>query len=200
MPRAKWFDKNHNRISCSIEKCQQPVLIRGWCRKHYKRWLAHGDPNTILRGEIGKWHLHTGGYNAMKIKGKLILQHRYIMEHYLGKKLKSNEVVHHIDENRLNNCIENLEVMIRNQHIGIHHTTTFRDKTHKQCTYCKVIKPRWMFDFESKKKRKSKFFDPHHTRCKSCRYLNDKRNQNRPGNFNFIKTHCKINHPSRKIS
>lgn len=29
---------------CSINGCQSPVNARGWCRKHYKRWQAHGDP------------------------------------------------------------------------------------------------------------------------------------------------------------
>lgn len=30
--------------SCSIEDCERAVFCRGWCRKHYRRWDAHGDP------------------------------------------------------------------------------------------------------------------------------------------------------------
>jgi hypothetical protein len=30
--------------TCSIDGCDNGVLSRGWCRKHYKRWAAHGDP------------------------------------------------------------------------------------------------------------------------------------------------------------
>src|SRR3990167_8282615 len=33
---------------CSIPFCDRPVITRGWCRKHYRRWRTHGstdDPN-----------------------------------------------------------------------------------------------------------------------------------------------------------
>ena len=30
--------------TCSIEGCDDPVLARGWCTKHYRAWDAHGDP------------------------------------------------------------------------------------------------------------------------------------------------------------
>lgn len=29
---------------CSIEFCQEEVRSRGWCYKHYRRWIRHGDP------------------------------------------------------------------------------------------------------------------------------------------------------------
>jgi len=30
--------------TCSIDGCNKSVLARGWCRSHYRRWGAHGDP------------------------------------------------------------------------------------------------------------------------------------------------------------
>lgn len=30
--------------TCSIPGCYRPVLSRGWCRAHYRRWWRHGDP------------------------------------------------------------------------------------------------------------------------------------------------------------
>ena len=47
-------------------------------------------------------------YKAKKVNGKKIDEHRLIMEKYLRRKLKSHEIVHHIDRNKSNNKINNL--------------------------------------------------------------------------------------------
>lgn len=31
-------------MECTIKDCGSPAIKRGWCTKHYKRWLRHGDP------------------------------------------------------------------------------------------------------------------------------------------------------------
>lgn len=46
--------------------------------------------------------------------------HRVLMEQFLGRKLTQNEVVHHIDENKHNNSLENLVVMTRSEHASHH--------------------------------------------------------------------------------
>ena len=46
--------------------------------------------------------------------------HRLVMMRYLGRKLLSNEWVHHIDGNRKNNTIENLQVVSPREHILLH--------------------------------------------------------------------------------
>lgn len=46
--------------------------------------------------------------------------HRKIMEDYIGRKLNSNEIVHHKDGNKLNNDINNLEILTRSEHIKLH--------------------------------------------------------------------------------
>lgn len=35
--------------TCSIEDCDSPIHARTWCRKHYERWLTHGDPTVKAR-------------------------------------------------------------------------------------------------------------------------------------------------------
>ena len=47
-------------------------------------------------------------------------EHRVLMEKYIGRKLLSNEVVHHIDNNRSNNEMTNLELMTRSEHARHH--------------------------------------------------------------------------------
>lgn len=48
--------------------------------------------------------------------------HRVIMENHLNRKLKSDEIVHHIDGNIKNNDINNLMLMDRVTHAIHHHT------------------------------------------------------------------------------
>ena len=33
--------------NCLIDECQNPILARGWCRKHYLRWYKTGDPLKV---------------------------------------------------------------------------------------------------------------------------------------------------------
>ena len=46
--------------------------------------------------------------------------HRRIAEEVLGRKLNTNEVVHHLDDNPQNNAITNLLVISRNKHAALH--------------------------------------------------------------------------------
>lgn len=32
---------------CRMDGCDSPVYGRGWCAKHYARWLRHGDPTVV---------------------------------------------------------------------------------------------------------------------------------------------------------
>lgn len=59
-------------------------------------------------------------YRKIKVCGENIDEHRYIMETHLGRKLKRNEVVHHINGNKFDNRIENLTVMSRSEHSKLH--------------------------------------------------------------------------------
>lgn len=55
-------------------------------------------------------------------------EHRVIVENALGRKLSPNEIVHHIDGDKGNNALSNLEVMTRQEHAFAHKDTINRSK------------------------------------------------------------------------
>ena len=72
-------------------------------------------------------------YKRRKIKGRSIDEHRLVMEEYLGRRLKFDEVVHHIDGDRYNNDISNLKLCSRKEHSVIHNQ---KYPLTKKCEIC----------------------------------------------------------------
>lgn len=64
--------------------------------------------------------------------GRHLLEHRWVMEQHIGRPLRRTEHVHHINRDRLDNRIENLELVSPSEH-GDRHTTLPKAK---KCTVC----------------------------------------------------------------
>lgn len=61
------------------------------------------------------------GYRVFTVGDKVgKFEHRVIMENFLERKLMPDEVVHHINGNKADNRIENLQVMTRAEHTRYH--------------------------------------------------------------------------------
>lgn len=109
---------------CSVRKCQDPVQARGWCRRHYKRWAAHGDPEytkncprdltpwqkiewhgwteRVVRPELGPcWEFkvqNSQGYGRIWENHRSRGTHRISFEHFHGN-VPPGEVVRHKCDN-----------------------------------------------------------------------------------------------------
>lgn len=78
-----------------------------------KDFVLHKEEKLFFAGPYGYLCVATGKHRPMFV-------HRLLMMYHLKRELKSDEWVHHRDENILNNVLSNLELMSDVEH-GTHH-------------------------------------------------------------------------------
>ena len=83
-------------------------------------WNQNGGRNR----KSESWWLNLRGYIEGRIwvngEQRRVKQHRWIMERHIGRQLNPNEVVHHINGNKTDNRLENLELMPFGKHSELH--------------------------------------------------------------------------------
>lgn len=80
------------------------------------------------------------GYWRIRVNGKQVYQHRFVMEEALGRSLTKYEVVHHKNGDRLDNAIENLVLLASQSDHMQEHRQTYSSALHRQCSKCRIIK------------------------------------------------------------
>jgi hypothetical protein len=139
----------------SCEYCGKVLTLNPWEIRQRSKTITRKHCNQQCGQRAKGINPITTRYRQLKVNGKKIGEHRWVMENHLGRKLIAGEYVHHIDHDKTNNDISNLMVVNPKQH-GLEHT---RYPTVKTCVICGT-------DFTPHKtKRKIK-----QTCSKQCRY------------------------------
>lgn len=114
---------------CCAEGCDKKVIARGFCPAHYSLFRKYGD-HTKAKYKWGKnnrdqWHKTSHGYIWRYAPGdpnasanNYVYQHRSVMSEKLGRPLRKNENVHHLNGDRKDNRPENLELWVKSQPAG----------------------------------------------------------------------------------
>lgn len=116
--------------------------------------IAHGDGYRLV---------YCPNHPSARKRG-YIYEHRYIMEKHIGRFLQLNEIVHHKNENKSDNRIENLALMDRMDHMKIHLQLYLAGKTKKRVvTPCACGCGKTLENVDSKGRDRS-FILGHHSR------------------------------------
>lgn len=134
---------------CCVSSCDRPVHCWDFCDYHRARWQACMRKVNLCACGCGKrtehtycWGHHTRlfspeeqgrrgrmndgskqrgrgeGKSYRKLRGRH--EHRRVIEAAIGRRLRSDEIVHHVNGDKFDNRLENLKVMTRAEHVAEH--------------------------------------------------------------------------------
>lgn len=109
--REKYNNGNHY---CS-RKCRD----QHYAGERHHMWKGGRRIRDDGYVDVAKSLVPTEYHSMLREDQGVVLEHRLVMAIHLGRPLEDWEVVHHIDHNRSNNDISNLELHSHLQHTGI---------------------------------------------------------------------------------
>ena len=123
--QRKYYSLNKDKISihkkkyCNLNKDQISARKKNY-RKLNRDKISARQKNRYRNGEINSVRIKDNKTNQYWVYNTSKKVHTAIAEKVLGRRLMSNECVHHIDGNGLNNLHSNLLICTRSLHTGLH--------------------------------------------------------------------------------
>lgn len=107
------------------KRFEEPAFREANLARQRMRWIGH---RRMHRGYVRVWISDDHPYASMRAPGvSWILEHRLVMAENLGRCLRVDELVHHVNFDRSDNRIENLQLMSRSEHMSLHNAARRAD-------------------------------------------------------------------------
>ena len=94
---------------------------------------------SVCKGEHGYVYCRTEPLHPKPYCKTLYPLHRVVMENYLGRLLDTTEIVHHIDRDKTNNDISNLQLVTEDEHRALHANDNPATLVELVCPTCSSI-------------------------------------------------------------
>lgn len=118
-------ERKRQAATCSMLGCAKPTHALGLCDAHYALRCRNGDPTVRYRAPRGTGSVDpTTGYRRVGHK----YEHREVWIRYHGP-IPAGFDVHHKNEDKLDNRIENLELLTKQAHTALHQAKQRRRAT-----------------------------------------------------------------------